>query len=61
MDSIAILSNTYWKLNTIRKELIEQDLNSPYARLWEEEIKPSDKLFGEDLLSIFKIWLKARK
>ena len=32
-----------------RRELIKPDLNSPYTRLCKEDIKPSTKLFGDDL------------
>jgi NAD-dependent SIR2 family protein deacetylase len=49
MDSIAILSHANWKLNMKRRELIKPDLNPPYTRLCKEEIKPSAKLFGEEL------------
>ena len=49
MDSGALLSNTNCKLNMRRRELIEPDLNSPYTRLCKEDIKPSRKLFGDDL------------
>ena len=49
MDSIALFGHANWKLNMKRKELIKQDLNPPYTRLCKEEIKPSTKLFGDDL------------
>ena len=32
-----------------RREIIKPDLNPPYTRLCMEEIKPSTKLFGDDL------------
>jgi NAD-dependent SIR2 family protein deacetylase len=44
-----------------RRELIKPDLNPPYTRLCKEEIKPSAKLFGEELPKHQKIWLKPRK
>ena len=49
MDSVALLSNTNWKLNMGHRELIKPDLNSPYTRLCKEDIKPSTKLFEDDL------------
>ena len=32
-----------------RREIIKPDLNPPYTRLCKEEIKPTTKLFGDDL------------
>ena len=32
-----------------RREIIKPELNPPYTRLCEEEITPSQKLFGNDL------------
>ena len=61
MDSIAILSHTNWKLNMKRRELIKPDLNPTYTRLCKEEIKPSAKLFGEDLPKHLKDMAEARK
>lgn len=49
MDSIALFGHANWKLNMKRRELIKPDLNPPYTRLCKEEIKPSTKLFGDDL------------
>ena len=49
MDSIALLSNTHYKLNIERQQLIKPELNPPYTRLCKEEIKPSTKLLGDDL------------
>ena len=31
------------------REIIKPDLKSPYTRLCKEEIKPTTKLFGDDL------------
>ena len=61
MDSIALLSNTNWKLNMRRRELIKPDLNSPYTRLCKEEIKPSTKLFGDDLSKHLKDMSEPKK
>ncbi|XP_028417149.1 uncharacterized protein LOC114541424 [Dendronephthya gigantea] len=61
MDSIAILSHANWKLNMKRRELIKPDLNPPYTRLCKEEIKPSSKLFGEDLPKHMKDMAEAKK
>lgn len=49
MDSIALFGHANWKLNMKRKEIIKPDLNPPYTRLCKEEIKPTTKLFGDDL------------
>ena len=49
MDSIALFGHANWKLNMKRRELIKPDLNPPYTRLCKEDIKPSTKLFGDDL------------
>ena len=49
MDSIALLGHANWKLNMKRREIIKPDLNPPYTRLCKEEIKPTTKLFGDDL------------
>ena len=61
MDSIAILSHTNWKLNMKRRELIKPDLNPPYTRLRKEDIKPSAKLFGDDLPKHLKDMAEAKK
>ena len=61
MDSIAILSHTNWKLNMKRRELIKPDLNPPYTRLCKEDIKPSAKLFGDDLPKHLKDMAEAKK
>ena len=49
MDSVALLCHTHHKLNMKRRELIKPELNPPFTRLCKEEIKPSTKLFGDDL------------
>ena len=49
MDAIAILGNANWRLNMKRREIIKPELNPPYTRLCKEEIKPSQKLYGDDL------------
>ena len=61
MDSVALLSNTNWKLNMRRRELIKSDLNSPYTRFCKEDIKPSTKLFGDDLSKHLKDMSEAKK
>ena len=48
MDAIVILGNANWRLNMKRREVIKPELNPPYTRLCEEEITPSQKLFGDD-------------
>ena len=49
VDSIALFRHANWKLNTKCRELTKPDVNPPYTRLCQEEIKPSTKLFGDDL------------
>ena len=49
MDAVAILGNANWRLNIKRREIIKLELNRPYTRLCEEEIKASQKLSGDDL------------
>ena len=49
MDSIALFGHANCKLNMKWREIIKPDLNSPYTRLCKEEIKPTTKLFGDDL------------
>ena len=49
LDSIALFGHANWKINTKRREIIKPDLNPPYTRLCKEEIKPTTKLFGNDL------------
>jgi hypothetical protein len=44
-----------------RRELIKSDLNPPYTRLCKEEIKPSAKLFGEELPKHLKDMAEAKK
>ena len=61
MDSVALLSNTNWKLNMRCRELIKPDLNSLYTRLCKEDIKPSTKLFGDDFSKHLKDMSKAKK
>jgi len=59
MDSIALFGHANWKLNMKGQELIKPDLNPPYTRLCKEEIKPSTKLFGDDLSKHLKEMQKA--
>ena len=61
MDGVALLGNANWKLNMKRRELIKPDLNPPYTRLCKEDIKPSAKLFGEDLPKHLKDMSEAKK
>ena len=57
MDSIALAN---WKLNKKRREIIKADLNPPYTRLCKEEIKPTTKLFGDDLSKHLKEMSKVK-
>ena len=61
MDSIALLANANFKLNMKRQELIEHELNPPYTRLCKDEMKPSTKLFGDDLTKHLKDMAEAKK
>ena len=54
MDSIALFGHANWKLNMKWREIIKPDLNPPYTRLCKEEIKPTTKLFGDDLSKYLK-------
>ena len=49
LGSIALFGHANWKLNMKWREIIKPDLNPPYTRLCKEEIKPTTKLFGDDL------------
>jgi hypothetical protein len=61
MDSIALFGNANWKLNMKRREVIKPDLNPPYTRLCKEDIKPSSKLFGDDLSKHLKEMTDAKR
>ena len=62
MDSIALVANANYKLNMKRRELIKPDLNPPHnTRLCKEGIKPSTKLFGDELSKHLKDMTKAKK
>ena len=61
MDAIAILGNANWTLNMKRREIIKPELNPPYTRLCKEEIKPSQKLFGDDLSKHLKEMTDAKR
>ena len=61
MDSIALQANANFKLNMARRELIKPELNPPYTRLCKDEIKPSTKLFGDDLSKHLKDMAEAKK
>ena len=63
MDSIALVANAKcnYKLNMKRRELIKPDLNPPFTRLCKEDIKPSTKLFGDELSKHLKDMADAKK
>jgi hypothetical protein len=61
MDSVALLGNANWTLNMKMRELIKPDLNPPFTRLCREEIKPTLKLFGDDLPKHMKDMSEATK
>ena len=61
MDAIAILGNASWRLNMKRRKIIKPELNPPYTRLHKEEIKPSQKLFGDDVSKHLKELTDAKR
>lgn len=61
MDSISLVANANYKLNMKRRELIKPDLNPPFTRLCKEDIKPSTKLFGDELSKHLKDKADAKK
>ena len=61
MDSIALVANVNNKLNMKRRELIKPDLNPPFTRLCKNDIKPSTKLFGDELSKHLKDMAEAKK
>ena len=61
MDAIAILGNANWRLNMKRREIVKPELNPPYTRLCKEKIKPSQKLFGDDLSKHLKEMTDAKR
>ena len=61
MKSIALVANANYKLNMKRRELIKPDLSPPYTRLCKEDIKPSTKLFGDELSKHLKDMTEAKK
>ena len=44
-----------------RREIIKPELNPPYTRLCKEEIKPWQKLFGDDLSKHLKEMTDAKR
>ena len=61
MDAIAILGNANWRLNMKRRETVKPEINPPYTRLCKEEIKPSQKLYGDDLPKHLKEMTDAKR
>ena len=61
LDSVALLGNANWKLNMKCRELMKPGRNPPYTHLCKEDIKPSTKLFGDDLSKYLKGMSKAKK
>ncbi|PFX15027.1 hypothetical protein AWC38_SpisGene20779 [Stylophora pistillata] len=61
MDSISLVANANYKLNMKRRELIKPDLNPTFTRLCKEDIKPSTKLFGDELSKHLKDMADAKK
>ena len=61
MDSIVFVANANYKLYMKRRELIKPDRNPPFTRLCKEDIKPSTKLFGDELSKHLKDTAEAKK
>ena len=61
MDSITLVANASCKLNMKWQELIKPNLNPPYTRLCKQDIKPSTKLFGDELSKHLKDMAEAKK
>ena len=61
MDAIAMLGNASRRLNMKRRKIIKPELNPPYTRLCKEEVKPSQKLFGDDLSKHLKELTDAKR
>ena len=61
MDGTALVGSANWNITMKRHELIKPDLSLPYTPLCKENIKPSTKLFGDDLSKHVKEMADARK
>ena len=61
MDSIALFGHANWKLNINQREIIKPDLNPPYTRLCKEDIKPTTKLFDDDLSKHLKEMFEVKR
>ena len=61
MDGIVLLGNANWNLIMKSRELIKSDLNPPYTRLCKDDIKPTTKLFGDDLSKHLKEMSEAKR
>ena len=61
MDGIVLLGNANWNLIMKRREFIKCDLNPPYTRLCKEDIKPTTKLFGDDISKHLKEMSEAKR
>ena len=61
MASTALVANANYKLHMKRRELIKPDFKPPYTRLFKEDIKPSTKLFGDELPKCLKGKAEANK
>ena len=48
-NTLALLSNSMFELNMLRKELIKPNLNPRYTHLCKATVKPTEWLFGNDL------------
>ena len=60
MESVALLSDTNWKLNMRRRELLKPDLNPPIHGCARKST-PSTKLFRDDLSKHLKDMSEAKK
>lgn len=53
-DGIALLCNSNFELNALRKELIKPELNKRYSHLCKPTVIPTQWLFGDDLQKTVK-------
>lgn len=61
MDRIALFGHDNWKLNMKSLEIVKPDLYPPFTRLCKKEIKPTTKLFGEDLSKPLKVMSEVKR
>lgn len=53
-NTLALLSNSLFELNMLRRDLIKPELNQRYAHLCKPSVKTTQWLFGDDLPKMMK-------